>query len=255
MSPPSGRVVVALRAGSDTRFLGEAGALARTMHAELAALFVEEVELIRLARLPIAREIGVASGSVLEFDPVAIARLHRQQADAIRAMVARTAHTLELSWTFEVARGSLLDVALGVLSAPDLLMVEPTPSAVQHALGRTAPRAAPAVRTVVNASDVAVLHEATSAGGRALEVALRLAGGRPEAIVLVVDDDADVGQVRRAAESVLDVPEGPSVITLAELGRGRCPRALVVPLERVRQAPSALRALRAAVSCPLVLVH
>lgn len=238
-------------------FLDEAGALAQILHAELAALFVEEVELVRLADLPFSREIGVATGSVLEFDPDAIARRHRQQAAAIRAHVASTARTLELAWSFDITSGSLLEAALEFLADPDLLMLEPAPSAVQHALGRTMMRPArPGARPgAVIITDVAVLYDASPAADRALEMGLRLAGGRPDGVTLVVDGDADVQSVRQSAADLMGVPALSSpVVTIADLGPGCCPRALVVPLARFAAEPSALRALRASAHCPLVLV-
>lgn len=244
------RVVLAIRAGSDARFLDEAGALAQALDAELAALYVEEVELLRLAGLPFTREIGVASGAVLQLDANAIARRHRRQADAVRARVAATARALGLAWSFDVTRGSLLDAALAVLTEPDLLVLEPTPTPVQHALGRAATPGAVGVRT-----DVAVLHDATAASERALEVALLLAGGRPERVTLVVDDAGRAAARAAASRAFGDPPLSLAVVTLAELSRGGCPRVLVVPLERFAGTPAALRALRATAPCPLVVVR
>lgn len=259
MNTVAGRVVVALRAGSDVHFLGEAGALARTLHVELAALFVEEIELVRLAGLPFTREVGVASGAVLEFDPAAVARLHRQQADAIRAQVASIAQRMGLPWTFDIARGSLLEVALGVVSSGDLLMLEPVPSAVQHALGGQSVRTGrPGLRPGAPAigSEVAVVHAATPAGERALRVAFGLAGGRPDGVTVVVDQESDAEPARRSVRASLGLPADlPVVVTMAELVRGPCPRALVIALERFEGAPGALHSLRLTAHCPLVLVH
>lgn len=258
MSTEASRVVVAVRAGSDVHFLGEAGALARTLHVELAALFVEEIELVRLARLPFVREIGVASGAVREIDAESVARLHRQQADLIRAQVASIAHRMELPWSFDTARGSLLDVALGVISSGDLLMLEPVPSAVQHALSGLSSRAARTTlpQGAVTGTSVAVLYEQSPAGDRAFEVALGLAGGRPESVTIVVDQLSDAQRARRAASESMGLPAGlPSVVTMAQLVGGVCPRALVVPLDRFASAPAALHSLRTTARCPLVLVR
>lgn len=257
MSDP-GRIVLAIRAGSDARFVADAGDLARALHTELAALFVEEVELVRLAHLPFIREIGVASGSELQFDAAAIARRHQRQAAAVRSQVARTASALGLPWSFDVTHGSLLEVALR-LTGPDLLVLEPQPSAVQHVLGRAAGvralRPAPAHEERAR-RDVAVLYVPTAAGGRALAVAARLAAGGPLAATVVLEDLAAAGAARREAAAAFGIPQsGVNVALLRELRQGDCARALVVPLEVCASRPAALRALRATVPCPLVLVH
>lgn len=240
------RVVLATRASTDAaRLLGEAGALARLLQAELAGLFVEESDLLRLAALPFTREIG-PSGAVREIDLATTTRVLQREADQARELVARAASALDLPWSFHVIRGTILQAALEAAASADLVVVAPPRSAVQHAVGTRA--------SVRPERGVAVLYDATVAGERALATALRLAQQQPEDVSLVVRDLAERDDLQlRAARQRPDLAR-PRAVTLSELSR-HPRRVLVVSRESLARLGLDLHQLLALAQSPVVLVR
>lgn len=123
--------------------------LARELEADLLGLFIEDTELLRFASLPFAREVGMASASLLAMNLEALERQMRVQArlleEALGAILGPAA-----GWTFRVERASpasAVEAALAEGYAPALLIppggdvraerrtvrrVELTPSAVKQ---------------------------------------------------------------------------------------------------------------------------
>src|SRR5512145_2467442 len=95
----SARGLAAMRAASE---------LAAGLRAELDALFVEDTNLLRLAALPFAREVGFssASGRPLAFED--LERTLRAQAAGIQRLLDEAAQRLHLQFRFNVARGRVL---------------------------------------------------------------------------------------------------------------------------------------------------
>lgn len=193
------RVVLAARAASDAqRLLGEAGELARALHAELTGLFVEESDLLRLAGIPVTREVGLASGAVRHIDATATARHLRRQADDVRARVEHLAAVLDLPWSFRVERGDVVELAVAA-AARDIVLLAPRPSAWRRVTGPAPQRRGPAV---------AALYDATEAGERALAIALGLVADRADevAVLLRAGDDVETARRRLAARPGLASP-------------------------------------------------
>jgi len=118
------RIVLAIDTGSLTRpALEAAAALAAGLEAELAALFVEDERLLRLAALPFAREIGFPSAQLQAIGLEDMERAFRAQAEHLRRVVEETARRLTLTWTLAVTRGEILSVSLARLAPGDLLVL------------------------------------------------------------------------------------------------------------------------------------
>jgi len=99
------RIVVGLDARTRERELEAAAAFAGRLGAELAGLFIEDIDLLRFAALPFAHEIGVASAARLKLDLDAMERAMRALAvDAARRLEASAAQNA-VPWSFRVARG------------------------------------------------------------------------------------------------------------------------------------------------------
>ena len=117
------RVVVALDASAPGQAALEAAAgLAARLEAELLAVFVEDIDLLRLAGLPFAREIGYPSAIRRAIDVPAMERSLRRHADEARRSVALIAERKPLKWNFEVARGSLTAQVLAAAAEADLIV-------------------------------------------------------------------------------------------------------------------------------------
>src|ERR1019366_6200576 len=121
---PTRRVVIGLEpAMLDAAALAAAARLAQSAGAELAALFVEDINLLRLASLPFAQEIGAASAVRRRMAAADIERALKVQAAQLKRALADAAQRLELQWTFEVARGRGLRVLLEWTGASDILVL------------------------------------------------------------------------------------------------------------------------------------
>lgn len=121
---PARRVVIGLMpAMLDAAALAAAARLARSAGAELAALFVEDSNLLRLASLPFAQEIGAASAARRRLVAADIERALKVQAAQLKRALADAAERLELQWTFEILRGQGLGALLECAGATDFVVL------------------------------------------------------------------------------------------------------------------------------------
>jgi nucleotide-binding universal stress UspA family protein len=112
---PIKRILAALDAStSSLNALQTAVDLAARFDAELLGLFVEDINLLRLAQLPFAREISFYSPRLRRIETKEMEIELRTQAARIRTMLAKTADRLGVSWEFRTTRG---DVGAEVLTA------------------------------------------------------------------------------------------------------------------------------------------
>jgi len=127
--------------------LGTALALARLLNAELATLFVENIDLLRLAEFPQAAESRLFAPAAV---PLALAQVEsamRAQAGALQRQLGRIALEQGVQWTFQTARGRIVQLALERASpaecvvVPGAAMLASLGSAGQR--GFAAPRARP----------------------------------------------------------------------------------------------------------------
>ena len=96
-------------------------ALAAETQAELLGLFIEDLGLLQLARLPFAAEVGYPSAALRSLDVATLERALRARAESLRAALGSAAS----QWTFRVERGHPADVLAAALAeghAPALLI-------------------------------------------------------------------------------------------------------------------------------------
>lgn len=124
VNSPSRRVLVALDA-SDTSLSGLQAAVdvAVRLQAELQGLFVEDINLLRLASLPFASEVVYASSAARRVDPVAMERALRAQAERMRAQLEAVARQASVPWSFQVARGRVAAELLTRTHEADVLIL------------------------------------------------------------------------------------------------------------------------------------
>lgn len=187
-----------------TAALDAAVALARRLDAELAGLFVENADLLRMAALPFAREYALASGAARRVEPGEIERVLRRQADAARGALLHAAQELRVPWSFQVVRGALLDSVLEAMRAPDLAVFGHTG---QFAVNPEARRATPQPRRFVTAlpQPILTLYDESSAAQRALVAASMLAEVHHTSVVVLViaSDAAAMSRLRARADGHL----------------------------------------------------
>jgi hypothetical protein len=122
--------------------LDDLARLADEMQADLVGLFVEDIDLLRLAALPFAREVGYPSAVRRELNASRMARAFDVLAGDLRRACESALKDTPVNWSFRVVRGrdagELLSVAIGD-GIPTLLV----PPGVD-------PRAEPAVVSLAN---------------------------------------------------------------------------------------------------------
>ncbi len=144
------RILVALdasRASEDA--LAAAATLAERLGAELTGLFVEDVNLLRLAALPFVRQIRLPSGSWHPLEPGALEGELRAMAARAREALARAAGPHRITWSFRVARGGVSVEVLAAAGEADLLVLGAAGHRLTAGPGETALTAAARAPTSV----------------------------------------------------------------------------------------------------------
>ena len=115
------RILVALDASAHSLAALEAAAdLASAMQAEMEGLFVEDVNLIRLASLPCTREIQ-HTASLASLDLQQMERALKAQAAEARQALEAAARRARVQWSFRVTRGHVAHEVLAAAAAADLV--------------------------------------------------------------------------------------------------------------------------------------
>jgi hypothetical protein len=255
------RIVLSLECGAaEAPALEAALALAAGLGGELAALFVEDERLLRLAALPFGREIGRTSALLRTLEPEQLEHAFQAEAGRLRRALASAAEPLALKWTLDIARGDTVSVSLERLGPADLLVLSRSVTAgfmqSRRAAGKAQVRRSPGTRPV------AVLLTGEDDAMRALDAAFAIARHiAGEVAVLVEAPDENDYRVRReqvrerlggaVARFVRVSPKAPHAV--AEVVRSQGAAALVWPGAARRQR-EALAEMLDELACPVVLV-
>lgn len=202
MSEGNGRnmqriIVLVSDAGDSHAALEAAARLAARRGAELQALFVEDVNLLRSAGLPFAREIGLTSASLRPMSTEAVEQQLRAQAERSRQLLERIGRRLNIPASFRVSRGNVEEEALGSARPNDLLVVcradrsRRGGSRLSDREGRIAATARCTVMLVgedqpQDHRPVLVLYANTARGKRSLALAASMAQDTEQALVLLL---------------------------------------------------------------------
>jgi len=252
-----GRVLVALDATVGAEAAVRAAAeLAAGLRAELEALFVEDTNLLRLAALPFAREVGFQSAKGRPLDLGEVVRTLKSQASRMERMLTLVARQLQVQCSFRVTRGRVLPEALSQTRDADLLVLG---RAGQNLTFRLAVRtgAAPPVMAV---------FDGTSRGYRALGVGVLLAArtGR-KVLVLIPEPSRDRFMAlrgraqewlhRRGHGANFEQGPGPDLESVTRRLKTLKADAVVLPEPREGISESQLRALLNAVDGEVLLAR
>ena len=262
------RIVVAF----DTSPLGDAAleaaaALAAALGAEIAGLFVEDLDLVRMAALPFTRELGLISAVTRPIDTPDIERAFRLQAQQTRGTLEALAAELNLRWSFQIIRGQVLSAVMECVREPDVVVFG---KAAHGAAARSAwpelmgsRRRGPFSRLAVR--PVAVLFDDSPRAWRTLAAAHSLAGeaGARLALLIPARSTKEFEQLRDRAKKWLVAQDAAArFVRLKSREAGEVARAvssehaavLLWHDEDARGEQRGFRALIGALRCPLVLV-
>jgi nucleotide-binding universal stress UspA family protein len=202
------RILVALDASTHSlAALDAAVVLAARLDAELIGLFVEDINLLRLAGLPFAREVGYPAATERPIDHATMERQLRVLAKEAGRAMAEAAARRRVLWSFRRVRGHVAAEVLAAAQGVDLLALGTSSRAISRRvrIGSTA-------RAVVEKAPCMVLFRQHrigiehavrvaydgSAGARhavAVAAGLAAAMGVPLAVFLLGEDAATAGQL------------------------------------------------------------
>lgn len=197
------RILVALDTSTDSLAALQAAArLAAIMEAKLVGLFVEDVNLLRLAGLPFVREVCWPTAAGRPIDEARMERELRLRASQARRALAYAAEEAEAEWSFRVVRGTVTAKVLEAALEADLLSLGRASRTMgrRSRLGSTARAAAQqAPRSVLLAQQgadleqpIVVTYDGSPAGARALAAAVRMAQtNESNLIVLIMAENAE----------------------------------------------------------------
>ena len=188
--------------------LDAAAELAARLRAELIGIFVEDINLLRMAGLPFTEEIRRYSMTTGKLDEGQLERLLRLQARQAEEMLQRSAAAFTLPHTFRVLRGMVPEMLMSAAAEADLLVLGRSgrsPSC-RKGLGSTA-RSALAegkgsvllMRPGATVADgpMLLLYDGSEGSKRAFRTALDIAGTETLIHLVVIDRDADTEEICR----------------------------------------------------------
>ncbi len=242
------RILLALSGAADElAWIDAAAELAAAMEAELSALFVEDVDLLRASRLPGMWEMGRYSARLRQMQADSTQRWLQAAARRSEQALLRAAEARSLRFSFRILQGKPLHTLLAQAASLDLVW-----------LGRRV------LVTTARPRPLAVLFDGSLAATGTLAVGLRLARatGRP-CLVLVVAADAQTYRERaQQAGWAVGGHTGVSMqrlsdtdpAVLATVVNGVRAAALVLPADALDGDLARLDALRSRLQCDLLLV-
>ena len=187
---------------SDDECLTIAVELAARLEVDLAGLFVEDVNVLRTASLPFARQVSPLTASPHPFDLAETERELRGFASRLERHLSAAADQRRVKWSFRVVRGiasreitqASLETDLVAIAetAPRSLAAASTARAVREAAreaGRTLLLLRPGVKTE---GPIVLIYDGSPASDEAMDVALKLLVG--------IDAALEVFLVRESAE-------------------------------------------------------
>jgi len=269
------RILVAVDASHHSLAALEAAAeLAASLKAELQGLFVEDVNLLRVAGSPVAREVQYPFVAATRLDRARMERGLRAQATQARRALVAACDRRQIKWSFRVVRGEVAPEVLTAALEADLLSLGKAsrPLIRRVRLGSTARAAmtdAPCCvlllqRDASVKSPVVVPYEDSRAARQALMMAVHLAQRKERYLtILILADALDKAQRLQAqATNWLRGQRlivryrrlaGASITTLSQAARSEESGVLV--LSRSILHPEALQTLLNEIDCPVLLVR
>lgn len=173
--------------------------LSAGLEAELVAVFVEDLNLLRMAQLPIASEVSRYTASIHQLQPERIQRQLKAQASQARAALARQARRQTVDWEFVVLRGDISLELLAKAEGADLMILGKAGWSKARRMGSTTRvviRQAPGLVLVLQqgvswSRPVLLVYDGSPASRRGLDVARMLAeqSGQPLSVMTVALDE------------------------------------------------------------------
>ncbi len=193
------RILVAIDASAASLdAVAAAASLAARLGSELAGLFVEDEDLLRLAALPFGDIVRSPGGEVERLDRASVETVLRTLASHAREALERAASSHRVAYSFRVTRGRVVREVLAAAAAADLVILgaaghgRPARGAIGDTARAAAARAAASVLLLARGArvggGVVAVDDGTLVGARAVAAARRLVPeDQPPSIVCTSD--------------------------------------------------------------------
>lgn len=253
------RIKVVFGGGSSDRSVaGVLAALASEGAPDIAALFLEDHTLFRLAELPFATEICRVTTAQRPVTASALARQLRVQASRAEQAVKRIAERAGSSWSFRTHRGRL-GTALAVARDVDVLLLGPQRGSLAPSGEWSETTRSARSQELVTTRPVAVLLDRADTAARTLEHGMRFAQLTGRRLIVFLSDEAANAHpfLTRPLESIRSTVQRVSTSDLGALfvGMRRTgPEVLMVSAGEAGFVESSIDALRRQLSCPVLVI-
>lgn len=189
------RVLVAFDNSRRSTFTLETAAiLAADLQAELRGLFVEDENLLRLAGMPFACEIGGTSARSRPLNRQVIERTFRAKAEEARRALIENAQQVQVHWDFQVCRGQLLQMTFAAAEDADVTIVEPKSAFLDQLpytnrrvdLSQASEAGSKSFGRDEPGKHIVVIMDGTGCAFRALHIALQLSRSLASDLIVVL---------------------------------------------------------------------
>ncbi len=198
-----------------TAVLHTAVRLSAFLKADITGLFVEDINLIRLAQLPFSSEVRYLTAGTRPLHPEQMQQVLHSHATWLRYEFGQTAGERSVKWDFRVARGFVSQELLAAAHQSDLLVIGRLSShrGVHQRVGSTAltavQQAATSVLVVSPEADfshpVALLYDDSTAAAYALSIALSLAQLSKQLTVFIrAQDEQEAARIQHSLRTAVN---------------------------------------------------
>jgi hypothetical protein len=259
---PLRRVLLAFDHGAPaTQPLATARTLIEMLGGELAGLFVEDVNLLRVAALPFTREVGAMSGVSRPIELPDVERTLRARAEAAKRLLSELAAELSVPWSFRIERGNMLQRVLAQMTESVAAVL--VPPRLSHRLGPATGLRSERPRS--SARHLFALWDRSSSETQTVAIALRLAEAQHATVTLIVvgnELSASDSPPQALASLLASAPPGLRILSLPRSGAAVLARRLraadsdllVLSRRALGEEPGEMRALIEGVGSPIVLL-
>jgi hypothetical protein len=241
--------------------------------AEIAGLFIDDLEVLNLSRLSVSREIRYDDASSRVLDPADMQRQIQAHARRIRAVFEAQARTMNVRSSFRVTHGPLVPSLLEASAGFDVLVLASSRDSIGQRISLRAqiptllekgPRTLIIVKEPPQRTgSIAVVYQDTTGGRSALQMAMDIARGEGLAlsVMLPAADARQRAELRTQAATLIGSHPAVSyqglqdgeATSIAEATARAAARTLVLPRDDANAARQLALDVLEQIHCTVIL--